>query len=188
MWQSIEHFTWHKHNTFCWRLYSLELTSFRFSFTATTEIKIRNQAGKLINLAEVQLYNAGVQIPATQLIFKLSSTYSTYSASNCNDGNLNNFCHSHTTDLNGPTLTITATLPFDLIVVTNRQDSCCRDWIVGATITVTQGGVQQWQSVFSSNQGSYTFPSKWISYTKNRFIGLTNTILFITSCSIIIWI
>lgn len=113
----------------------------------------------MINLAEVQLFNAGVQIPAAQLSFEQSSTYrdsmGPYPAGNCKNGNINDYCHTTGTESN-PTLTITSLARVDLIIVTNRQD-CCQDRIVGATITVTQAGMEQWQDVFSEVQNSYTF-------------------------------
>ena len=113
----------------------------------------------IINLAEVQLYSKGVQIPASSLTFVLSSIYNgdnaNYSASNCNDGILSDFCHSATGD-NSPTLTIYSPSAVDQIVVTNRQD-CCQYRIAGATITVSQNGVQVWQSTFVGIQNVYTF-------------------------------
>ena len=108
-----------------------------------------------INLAEVQLFSMGVQIPASQLTFTLSSIIAGSSSSNCNDGSLSNYCHSNTGD-SSPTLTIYSPSNIDQIVVTNRQDGA-QFRIAGATISISQLGAQLWQSSFVGTQNVYTF-------------------------------
>ena len=102
---------------------------------------------KPINLGEVALYDVnGTQIPGDTLTFKLSSLCcgGAYPASNCNNGNLGDFCHSG--DYNplvplegetrldaNPTLTVQYPCPsgateLKKVVVHNREE-CCQDWI-----------------------------------------------------------
>ena len=123
--------------------------------------KYNSETYPTINLAEVRLFNMGVQIPASQLIFTLSSTFEVFTASNCNDGILSDFCHSDRGD-NSPTLTIYSPSNVDQIVVTNRQDNC-QNRIAGATITLSQNGVQLWQSILVGTQNVYTFNTGMLS-------------------------
>jgi hypothetical protein len=105
-----------------------------------------------INLGEVQLFNNGSPIPRDQLTFTLNGQYNNYPASLCNDGNIYNFCNSAHSD---PALTIVSTMPFDKVVVYNRND-CCQHRIVGATITVGING-QLKATTFPSATAVYTF-------------------------------
>ena len=105
-----------------------------------------------INLAEVQLFNNGIQISRDQLTFTLNGQYNNYPASLCNDGNIYNFCNSAHSD---PALTIVSTMPFDKVVVYNRNE-CCQHRIVGATITVGING-QLKATTFPSATAVYTF-------------------------------
>ena len=96
-------------------------------------------AEKYLNLAEVQLFFNNVQLLSSSLNFTLSSTYgATYSAQNCNDGDLTDICISGESDPN-PTLTIKATAIFNKVVVYNRVDGG-QQRIEGATITTTVNG------------------------------------------------
>ena len=111
-----------------------------------------------LNLAEVQLFNNGVQIPRELLTVTLSSTYSIYQASLCNDGLTDNFCHSDPLDPN-PTLTIVSPVVFDKVVVYNRVGYQNR--IRGATITATVSG-QSKATTFPDSPGAaltYLFSS-----------------------------
>ena len=109
----------------------------------------------VVNLAEVQLFSKGIQIPPSQLTFTLSSTLPGNPVSNCNDGVSSNFCHTNVGD-NSPTLTIYSPYAIDQIVVTNRPD-CCQFRIAAATISVSQPGAQLWQSTFIGTQNVYAF-------------------------------
>ena len=104
-----------------------------------------------------------MQIPSSQLNYELSSVFggTAYPASDCNDANLYDFCHTCDcgTDGDGAKLTITSPIPVDQVVVYNRYD-CCQYRIVGATITLIQGGVQKWQDSFAIEDRSYSFPSE----------------------------
>jgi len=112
-----------------------------------------------INLAEVQLFNGGVQVPRTQLTFVIANEHEDYPASNCNDGSLTDFCHSCScsTDASGATLTITSPVSVDQVVVYNRQGYGSEYWIIGATISYSRGSVQLWQRTFDQVQSTYTF-------------------------------
>ena len=109
----------------------------------------------IYNLAEVKLFYQGVQLPPASLSFVFSSTYTIYSASNCNDGDLTDVCHTGTNDLN-PTLTITGTGSVDSVVVYNRAD-CCQYRILGAVITVANAGVPDWYGFFTGIRLMYNF-------------------------------
>ena len=118
------------------------------------------QSDHIIHLAEVQLFLGSAQIPRARasLTFTLSNPDSSlvklYPASNCNDGNLNNFCHSDSSDPN-PSLDIRSTQPFDKVVVYNRDSNPER--INGAVINVNSIG-GPFSSQFSNvNQSIYTF-------------------------------
>lgn len=128
--------------------------SCKFSLGSTYSVIITGKAG-ILNLGEVQLYNAGVQIPSNQLKFYLSSDWGwgEYTVANCNDGNLVTFC-STTFDWR-PTLTITSTLLMDKVFVQNRIGNTAR--IVGATIVWKKGNEEIYSSTFESEQNSYTF-------------------------------
>ena len=118
---------------------------------------VEGEDSPLINLAEVQLFSGGVQIPTSQLSFTLSSTFgsNSFPASNCNDGDLTDFCHSAAGD-ESPTLTIRSLMVPDEIVVTNR-DGCCQARIDGATISVDIPGEELWSGSFVGSLNSYTF-------------------------------
>lgn len=100
---------------------------------------------KYLHFREVKLFLNEVQLPSASLIFSLSTTFptssttgATYNATNCNDGDLTNFCHSGESDSN-PTLTINAATNFDKVVLYNRVDGG-QFRIEGATITTTING------------------------------------------------
>ena len=134
--------------------------------TIITIKKIFGSPGEvpLINLAEVQLFSKGVQIPTSQLSFTLSSIYGNAYASYCNNGNLYDYCHSGSGDSN-PTLTISSPIIPDKIVVYNRVD-CCQFRIDGATISMRLSGGQLWSRNFVGSQTSYTyFPGNNNMYT-----------------------
>lgn len=91
------------------------------------------QYSPVINLAEVQLYNAaGARIPTSSLVATLSTTHSgaaLYSADKCIDGSTTTgFCH--TAGVENATLTITYPCSGGLskVNVVNRAD-CCWDRI-----------------------------------------------------------
>ena len=128
--------------------------------TISQVYKVPYDSTPIINLGEVQLFSKGVQIPAAQLTFTISSTYSGSPASNCNDGSASTMCHSADGD-NNPTLTITSPTVPDYVVVYNRQD-CCQGRIVGATISVTQWGSVLFAGTFidTLNQYTFTIPGK----------------------------
>ena len=118
--------------------------------------KYNGEFWPVINLAEVQLFSKGARIPASQLVFTLSSTLSaSYPASNCNNGFIFDICHTGALDFS-PTLTIYSPSSFDQIIVTNRLDGF-QYRIGGATISVSQSGAQLWQSTFVGTQFIYTF-------------------------------
>jgi hypothetical protein len=108
----------------------------------------------VINLAEVQLFHLGVQIPSNLLTFTLSSVHPEFPAANCNDGIFNNFCHSSENGEPNPTLTIVSAVAFDKVVVYNRQAHQQR--IQGATITATVDGISQ-STTFPSPDQVFTF-------------------------------
>jgi len=115
-----------------------------------------------INLAEVDLYSQGVQL--TGLVFTLSTTHGSYVASNCNDNDLNNYCHTASTheeypDRNAFLVIDAGTQDFDKIIVTNRQD-CCGERIDPATLKIYDGSLLLQTLSFISQgsaQPSYTF-------------------------------
>ncbi len=81
------------------------------------------------------------------LNFTLPSRYSSsYSASNCNNGLYNDFCHSATSD-NNPTLLIQSPVAFDTVIVYNRQ-KCCQNRISNATITLNVIGKPSYSKKF----------------------------------------
>ena len=106
---------------------------------------LANPSDLYLNLAEVQLFHNNVQLPTYALNFILSSVYqgggiTTYSADKCNDGDLTTtFCNTGLDD-SDPTLTITASEPFDKVVVYNRPDGQGSQRIQGATITTNMNG------------------------------------------------
>ena len=110
-----------------------------------------------IHLAEVQLFSNSVQLSNTSLAFYLTSTQSPwYAASYCNDGILNNLCHS---GMNDPVeaVTIVSPIVFNSVVVYNRVDGW-QSRIVGATIVVTgPSGAVVYSSTFTSASSSYSF-------------------------------
>ena len=113
-------------------------------------------SGKVINLAEVELFKNNVQLPASSLVFTLSSTYAdSYSAAKCNDGDTTDLCHSGLGDPN-PSLTIISAAAFDTVKVFNRLDDCSNR-IEGATITSTING-QSTSTLFPQSAiTEYTF-------------------------------
>ena len=114
---------------------------------------------RIINLAEVQLWYQRAQLKTTSLHFELSTT--SFAAENCNNGNLNDFCHSGSNDLT-PTLTVISETVFDQIIVNNRQN-CCQDRILSAQISATlNGGATWWKTFFEDVSSVYIFyPSKF---------------------------
>ena len=121
---------------------------------STLQITQRN--GNLINLGEVTILNNGVSISRSLLTFGLSSVHAGLTASLCNDGDMNSFCHSDSSDPS-PTLTVTIPGDFDEILVTNRVN-CCQIRIVGATIIIkNSAGVEMWNSFFSYETLKYRF-------------------------------
>ena len=113
----------------------------------------------LINLAEVQLWYQGARLSTTSLHFELSTTF--YSAENCNNGALYDFCHTGYDDF-CPTLTVISDTVFDQIIVNNRQN-CCQNRILGAQISATLNGGATWMTTFFEVVSSvYIFyPSKF---------------------------
>jgi hypothetical protein len=113
---------------------------------------------KILNLAEVQLFNNGVQVPIESLSFSLSSTYEWDTpASNCNDGNTDSLCISGTADPN-PTLTIVSAEAFDMVVVYNRYGAYNSEVrIEGATITATVSGISKATTFPFSPEYMFTF-------------------------------
>ena len=111
-----------------------------------------------LNLAEVMVFNGQTQLTRSSLTFTLSSTHDSFVAGNCNDGNLNNFCHSSLDTVR--TLTIgTGYQYFDQIVVYNRND-CCWDRINGGTIKVigASTGTEYKSWTFNTAALTFTFP------------------------------
>ena len=109
-----------------------------------------------LNLAEVMVFNGQTQLTRSSLTFTLSSTHSV--AGNCNDGNLNNFCH---TIEGGSDTVITLTIGtgyqyFDQIVVYNRND-CCWDRINGGTIKVIGASTGTEYKSWTFNTAALTF-------------------------------
>ena len=124
-----------------------------------------------INFAEVQLFNEGAQIPPSALIFSfISNTGETHSAKDCNDGSLTSFCQIRKTSDSIPTLVITSPYPVDEIVLYNRLASdmivmteyndICRHCAVGASITVSIGGLILWKSTVKTNADVYLISQK----------------------------
>ena len=116
---------------------------------------------KIINLNEIQVFNAGQQLP--QLSSVVSSTLGSkwdstflFDRRLSTGGSWDGFYHS--ADAN-PWLYVNLTnKAFDKIIVYNRDD-CCHDRIVGATISLTsdQAGLKpMWKSSFGYQQ-VYTF-------------------------------
>jgi hypothetical protein len=111
---------------------------------------------RTINLAEVQLFRSGNQIPNNLLAFALSSTHAVdFVASRCNDGILSNFCHTLIHGDPNPSLTIVSSIVFDKVVVYNRNEN--PDRIKGATITATINGQSKATTFPSSPKSIYTF-------------------------------
>jgi len=108
---------------------------------------------RIINLADVELYSGGKQIPSNRLSFSMSEQ----DASLCNDGLKNNFCHSAKHDRT-PRLKIISDAPFDKVVVHNRA-SCCQERIIGATISATIDEGRSWlfQRTFETGESVQTF-------------------------------
>ena len=114
----------------------------------------------VINLIEIELFNAGVQIPVTELTYTASSSRE-FALSNCFDGilygtNTGGICCTSSYGDSSPTVTIMSAVAVDQVVVYNRVD-CCQYRIVGATITITRNGVLQWASTFVGTQDVYFF-------------------------------
>jgi hypothetical protein len=109
--------------------------------------------GKIINLAELKLFFNGQQLSC--LTIAISAAHPSFPVSNCNDGNVNNFCHSLSGDAN-PSLTITGISALDRVVVYNRVD-CCQARIVGATISYLVSNQVMWTSTFVGTLSSYDF-------------------------------
>ena len=106
----------------------------------------------IINLAEVMLFHDGQQ--ATCLTFALSLAHPSGPASNCNNGNVNDICHSNDAT---PSLTITGISALDRVVVYNRDDACCIARIVGARIRYLVSNQVMWTSTFVGTLSSYDF-------------------------------
>jgi hypothetical protein len=95
---------------------------------------------RIINLAELTLWNSGVALSMLGAPVVMSSILSgtSYGPSLLVDGVLNNFIHTANSDSCDPNPWVyidIGTRHFDRVVVTNRIDSCCRDWINGARIS-----------------------------------------------------
>ena len=110
----------------------------------------------------MQLYSAGVLVPAAQLFVFVSHAYwypDPTSAYSCYDGDLTNYC-STLCDPRTAFMIITSRVPVDQVLVYNRRD-CCESRIVGATISLSWGGNKLWHNTFAKQQGNYTFSSEY---------------------------
>ena len=123
--------------------------------------------GKQINIAEVQFFSFGQQVPQKNLTSSLTSEHGwergnccgvTFgSASFATDGDLLTFAASADYDSN-PTLTIVPSSPIssDRIVIYNRQDNNCMARINSDAITFSfQGDVQAKVVIPATAAGSY---------------------------------
>lgn len=96
-----------------------------------------NTAG-VFNFADFRLFKTGIQVPSTDLVVSMSSTYSeATAAAMCLDGNDNTFSRTQAGD---PDPTIVLTYPCASGVteatelhITNRAD-CCKDSLKGSTL------------------------------------------------------
>jgi hypothetical protein len=118
----------------------------------------------VINLAEIKIYTADGTLMSVDG-GDMSSMLSGYPISNCYDGLVNDgMCHTDptkkTTEYAWVEVFISSTSAFSIgsIVVENRRNAgCCKDRIVGATLSVFDTGALLWNETFVSEQLTYTF-------------------------------
>ena len=128
-----------------------------YTVTINQKRKFLSDSQPMISFAEIQLFSEGVQIPSSLLLFTFTSIdVDMYHASNCNDGLFTTFCQSTLDSDISPTLMITSPYPVDEIVLYNRDD-CCQHRAVGATITVSTGGLVSWKSTVKTSAMLYLF-------------------------------
>ena len=97
---------------------------------------------RILNLAEVEVYSLNkVSVSKPELS---RSTPTTYVASNCIDGNFNNFCHSEVGE-SSPSLTLDlgTVRPIAYVAVYNRAD-CCQERLGYYTISYRVRSSDQW--------------------------------------------
>lgn len=93
-----------------------------------------------LNLAEVQLWSLSGSLITSGVNAQLSTTYPSYPAQNCFDGNLATLCHTNNGDAD-PWMRITYPCPsgnaastLKKVVVYNRNESCCSERIKDFTV------------------------------------------------------
>ena len=122
---------------------------------------------EFLNLAEVQLFNRGLQLSRDELTFSMDSEFISgeYPASKCNDGIIpasasdpRNICHTDTSS--GPsTLTIqinSGVTAVDRIKIWNRVD-CCQSRINGAMVAAYASGALVWSTTVPSTSALMYF-------------------------------
>jgi len=119
----------------------------KFSYRVTVkQSKACDKYGPLLHLSEVQLFRDGEQVPQHKITSRLTSTFNTFQAILCNDGDVQSECHTDFNDAN-PCLTITSTEAFDEVFIINARNDCglasCR--LTGSVVSATLDG-ENWST------------------------------------------
>lgn len=135
---------------------NLFLSAVFVSAAGLCAVKIASVAvNAFVNIAEVQLYNAGgVLIPTSSLTPTLSTTLLPYVAAWCVDGNLNTFCHTNFDT--APMLSIGYPCSGGLsrVHVFNRVD-CCQSRIAQFQLQFTNGAGEAVGSTYTFEGGTF---------------------------------
>jgi hypothetical protein len=120
------------------------------------KIRIQQTTAQALNLAEIQVFRPDGTEIKTGLTATLSSTLSSYPASNCLDGNRNTFCHGAGAN-DWLEIDLGSDQEIGRIVITNRQDGY-QDRIVGATMRIfNSAGTEIWYDKIQHIEGVYTY-------------------------------
>ena len=109
-----------------------------------------------LNLAEIEIYNEGAQIPSNFIVSNLSSIYSSANdVSKCFDGNYATSCSSNPSRNDGTLTIIVSGASFDAIKVYNNQVKQYQ--MKGGIIMINVGESIVWNSAFPTAELIYTF-------------------------------